>query len=91
MVGAVTRFLGNRVDYQIPQGGLFLWLSLKQPLPSQELYRRCFEEGVSFVPGNKYLIDKAEDERNLRLNFTYQPEEAICKGVERIGKVLDSF
>ena len=33
----------------------------------------------------------ADDECNLRLNFAYQPEEAIYKGIERIGKVLGSF
>mgnify|MGYP001549258825 FL=1 len=91
MVAAVTKFLGNKVTFQIPQGGLFLWLSLKQPLPSQELFKRCFEEGVSYVPGNRYMIDKTDDERYVRLNFTYHPEDDIYKGIERIGKVLDNF
>ena len=91
MVGAIKRCLGNQVDFLIPQGGLFLWLSLKQPLPAQELFKRCFEEGVSYVPGNRYLIDKSDYEHNLRLNFTYQSEEFICRGIERIGKVLGSF
>ena len=91
MAAAVKRYLGNRVAFQIPQGGLFLWLSLKRPLPSQELFRRCLEEGVSVVPGNRYLIGEADDESNVRLNFTYQPEEVIYKGIQRIGKVLESF
>ena len=91
MVSAIKRFLGSRVEFKIPQGGLFLWLSLKRPLPSQELFKRCLKEGVSYVPGNRYRIDKAVDERNLRLNYANQPEEAIRIGVEKIGKVLDSF
>ena len=91
MVGAITKYLGSQVEFQIPQGGLFLWLSLKRPLPAEELFKRCFEEGVSYVPGNRYLIDKSDYEHNLRLNFAYQPEEAIYKGIERIGKVLGSF
>lgn len=91
MVAAVTKFLGNKAAFQIPQGGLFLWLSLKHPLPSQELFKRCFEEGVSYVPGNRYMIDKTYDERYVRLNFTYHPEDDIYKGIERIGKVLDNF
>ncbi len=46
---------------------------------------------MSFVPGNRYRIDKSDYESNLRLNFTYQPEEANCEGIKRIGKVLDRF
>lgn len=91
MVGAITKYLGSQVEFQIPQGGLFLWLSLKRPLPAEELFKRCFEEGVSYVPGNRYLIDKSDYEHNLRLNFTYQSEEFICRGIERFGRVLDSF
>lgn len=45
---------------------------------------------MSFVPGNRYRIDKSDYESN-RLNFTYQPEEANCEGIKRIGKVLDRF
>ena len=91
MVGAITKFLADRVDYRIPQGGLFVWLTLKRPLPSHDLLKKSLEEGVSFVPGSRFLIEKSEHEHYLRLNFTYQSDEAIVRGVERIGRVLDSF
>lgn len=91
MIDAVKKSMAHLVDYQIPQGGLFLWLALRRPLPTDELVKRSLEQGVSFVPGNRFLIEKSDYVHDLRLNFTYQPDEAICRGIERIGKALDSF
>lgn len=91
MVDAIRRYLGTAVDYTVPRGGLFAWLQLNRPLPQQELITRCLEAGVGFAPGNGFFIEKKEDERYLRLNFAYQTEDSIRKGVHRLGTVLQSF
>ena len=91
MTTTVKASLANLVDYQIPQGGLFLWLKLKRPLPAKDLMEKALAQGVSFVPGNRFLIEESDYVHNVRLNFTYQPDEAIRRGIERMGKVLGSF
>ncbi len=91
MISAVNSFLGDHVIYHIPQGGMFLWLKLKHPLPSDLLIQRSLQEGVGFAPGNGFFKEKTEGEDYIRLNFAYQTDESIVRGVKRVGKVLDSF
>ena len=91
MIASVKASLASLVDYRVPQGGLFMWLKLKQPVSAKDLLEKALEQGVSFAPGNRFLIEETDYVHNVRLNFTYQPEEAIRKGIERMGTVLGSF
>ena len=46
---------------------------------------------MGFALGSGFFIDESEEERSLRLNFACQTDETISKGIERVGKVLESF
>ena len=91
MIAAVQKYLGTDVNYTIPSGGLFVWLELKRPLLSRELIKRSLEAGVGFAPGNGFYINELEKERYLRLNFAYQTEDSIVRGIGRLAGVISSF
>ena len=91
MVEALQSHLKSGVKYAVPRGGLFVWIELDTPLPLAELTRRSIEQGVGFAPGNGFFIDKSETVKYLRLNFAYQTEEGIRKGVARLARVIESF
>lgn len=91
MVDALQKNIRNGVNYTIPKGGLFVWLELEKPLLLQELIKRGLRAGVGFAPGNGFFINKSEEEKQLRLNFAYQTEGSIIKGIRRLAGVLKSF
>jgi len=88
MVEAIKKYLPSKVSFDIPTGGLFIWLRLPEKMYADELLPLACKEGVSFVPGNFFFIDNADGREWLRLNFASQPVEDIEEGIKRLGKAI---
>lgn len=88
MVNAIKKYLPDHVNYEMPKGGLFIWLQLPKSISANELLPIACEEGVAFSPGNSFFIDGISGEDWLRLNFAAQPAEDIEEGVKRLGSAL---
>jgi GntR family transcriptional regulator/MocR family aminotransferase len=88
MVEAIHKYLPSKVSFDIPTGGLFIWLRLPDSIFAEELLPLACKEGVSFVPGNFFFIDSASGKEWLRLNFASQPVEGIEQGIKRLGKAM---
>jgi DNA-binding transcriptional MocR family regulator len=76
------------VHFDIPQGGLFIWLQLPHELASEELLPLAWEEGVDFAPGSPFFSDGIQSSSWLRLNFVAQPPGQIEDGIKRLGKAI---
>jgi DNA-binding transcriptional MocR family regulator len=85
MLKAIDRYLPTDVSFDVPKGGLFLWLRLPENLSSDELLPLACKEGVSFAPGNGFFTDGVNGKEWLRLNFSAQPVEDIEEGIKRLG------
>jgi len=88
MVAAVQRYLPDTVHFDIPQGGLFIWLSLPKGLTSEGLLPLAWEEGVDFAPGSPFFPEEIESSNRLRLNFVVQAPGEIEEGIKRLGKAI---
>jgi GntR family transcriptional regulator / MocR family aminotransferase len=88
MVSAIQRHLPASVHFDLPQGGLFIWLSLPRGLMSEELIPLAWDEGVDFAPGNPFFPEEIESSSWLRLNFVSQPPAEIEEGMRRLGKAI---
>ena len=87
MCAALRQFL-PRAEFNLPHGGLFLWLKLPEGIPSSELLAFALDAGVEFTPGRAFFSNPAEGERYLRLNFASRTEEEIEKGIQRLGEAF---
>jgi len=85
MLQAVNRHLPASVEFETPQGGLFLWLRLPGQMSSAKLLPLACEEGLSFAPGARFFLDGQAGENYLRLNFASQPADQIEEGIKRLG------
>ncbi|HCK65277.1 MAG TPA: PLP-dependent aminotransferase family protein, partial [Anaerolineae bacterium] len=88
MVEAIKKYLPSKVSFDIPSGGLFIWLRLPEKMYADELLPLACKEGISFVPGNFFFIDDKDGKEWLRLNFASQPVEDIEEGIKRLGKAI---
>jgi GntR family transcriptional regulator/MocR family aminotransferase len=88
MVAAIQRYLPATAHFDIPQGGLFIWLSLPKRLTSEELLPLAWEEGVDFAPGSPFFPEEIEHSGWLRLNFVAQAPNEIEEGMKRLGKAI---
>jgi len=87
MVSAIKKYFPEGITINIPDGGMFLWVSLPRHLSSQKLVRLCMEMGVVFVPGNVFYTD-GMGENTFRLNFSKSTDEEIDKGIRIISDAI---
>jgi len=78
---------GLGVQWNEPDGGMFLWVRLPQGMSAIELLPRAVEHGVAFVPGSAFYADHA-DARTLRLSFVTANVAQIGAGVALLAQAI---
>lgn len=86
MLAALQRFLPGHLQFETPQGGLFLWMKLSDGFSAGELLPIAIRQGIDFMPGSGFFLNPAEGAGWLRLNFVVQDERKIEEGIRRLGK-----
>lgn len=73
--------------FQVPEGGMFIWVNLPQGMDSYELFEEAIKQRVAFVPGKAFYTDETK-RSGMRLNFTNSGNERIEEGIKRLGTLL---
>jgi 2-aminoadipate transaminase len=88
---ALTRELGDAVEFLQPQGGLFFWARLTgkggKVSDAGEFAKRAIEQGVAFVPGAPFYAANP-DMSTFRLSFATAGIGKIEEGVARLGRAI---
>lgn len=87
MLDALAQHIGSQAAWIRPDGGLFLWLKLRESLDTQALLSRALEHQVAYVPGSAFYVD-GSGTNELRLNFSAMPPDRIREGVRRLGSLI---
>ncbi|WP_419736666.1 PLP-dependent aminotransferase family protein [Pseudomonas sp. COR18] len=85
---ALQRHFADLADWQVPQGGLFFWLTLKQPLDTRTLLDAALARDVAFMPGEPFFAEPERNPGNLRLNFSHIAPERLDEGLGRLAAVV---
>ncbi|KAF6805637.1 histone acetyltransferase esa1 [Colletotrichum sojae] len=77
-------------------GGYFVWFSLPEGMSSREAAVRAKDtEDLVIGHGGQFEVHGDEETarfgREIRLCFSWEPEEDIVEGVERLGRVLKAM
>jgi 2-aminoadipate transaminase len=87
MIDLIEEKFPESVDYTEPEGGMFIWLTLPDGIPSTEVFEQALKDGVAVLPGTPFYTDGGGS-TTIRLNFSNSTEEKIKIGIERLSKVL---
>jgi len=91
MGDALTRELGDAVEYTQPEGGLFFWARLTGKggalSDASEFAKRAIDQGVAFVPGTPFYAANP-DTATFRLSFATADVGKIREGVGRLARAL---
>jgi 2-aminoadipate transaminase len=87
MLDALQKYFPSDVHWTTPQGGLFLWVTLPEPVDAAEILKSAIAENVAFVPGSAFFAD-GSGHNTFRLNFSNASPARIKEGVRRLGTVL---
>jgi DNA-binding transcriptional MocR family regulator len=91
MVAAIKKHLPLDVQFEIPQGGLFIWLRLPDNLSSKDLLPLALMEGVDFVPGDRFFPGSSLGRSRMRINFVVQPPDEIEEGIKRLSRAIEEL
>lgn len=91
MLAAINAYLPREVQYEIPQGGLFIWLLLPEGMAALELLGLALEAGVEFTPGSWFFPNPADGNSYLRLNFATHAPDQIEEGIRRLRRAMEQL
>jgi DNA-binding transcriptional MocR family regulator len=75
-------------EWNMPQGGLFFWLTLKQPLDTRSLLNEALANDVAFMPGEPFFPEPDKHHGHLRLNFSHIDPARLDEGLKRLAAVV---
>jgi 2-aminoadipate transaminase len=88
---ALSRALGDAVEFTQPQGGLFFWARLTgksgKMADASAFAKRAIDQGVAFVPGAPFYAAEP-DTATFRLSFATADVGNIQAGVGRLARAL---
>lgn len=88
MLAALQREMrGLGVEWNTPDGGMFLWARLPRGASAIDLLPKAVEKGVAFVPGAPFYAAQP-DGRTLRLSFVTASIEQINTGIAALAAAL---
>jgi len=89
LVAAASAHLSARFDFEVPVGGMFLWLTARDPdFDTDGLWQVAFDAGVSYAP--RSVFDPAARLRDaIRLNFTLNDEATLAEGALRLSRAVE--
>lgn len=85
---ALEEHFGELAEWNVPQGGLFFWLTLKQPLDTRTLLDAALKQNVAFMPGEPFFADPDANHGYLRLNFSHISPDRLGEGLSRLANVI---
>lgn len=87
MIGMIEECFPENVTFTLPEGGMFLWVTLPPMLSAMTLFEEAAKRNVVFVPGAPFHLD-GTGSNTLRLSFSNTAPEQIEVGMARLAQGL---
>ena len=87
MAACLRKELGNAIEFNQPEGGMFFWAKLTEGRNANDFAKRAIEKLVAFVPGAPFFA-RDPDLSTLRLSFATADVAKIEEGIGRLGRAL---
>lgn len=87
MIKTMREQFPEDIEFTVPEGGLFTWVTLPESINARDLATKCIEKKVAFVPGGSFYPNGG-NENTLRINYSNMDEERIVIGVKRLAESI---
>lgn len=84
----LEQYLLHLATWEVPQGGLFIWIRIKGVVSMRTLYSLALAKGVLLNPGHIYGQDEGQ---YIRLSYAYASLNDLEKGVYELSKIIQSL
>ncbi|XP_014486347.1 PREDICTED: kynurenine/alpha-aminoadipate aminotransferase, mitochondrial-like [Dinoponera quadriceps] len=89
MLASAKKYLTGLAEWNVPQGGMFLWLKITATDNTMDLVtNKCLLNGVFVLPGNIFYYDTEKLTSYLRLSYSYASSEEMDKGLSIMADII---
>lgn len=88
MLYCINQCFPDCVKHTIPEGGMFIWVTLPEGFDAAEFAQKALERKIAIVSGGTFLVDQTQKSNSFRLNFSTPSDEDIVEGIKRLGDML---
>jgi len=89
LIEALGEHFGTTAEFDVPKGGIFLWVRLPAPVDTAKLAQLAAESGVAINPGPEWSINPDGANRYLRICYANPSVENIRSGVAALAEVCN--
>lgn len=88
MLDCMDKHFSDKVKYERPEGGLFIWATLPKGSNMTEFCTEAVRDyKIAVVPGTAFMINESDKTDSFRLNFSTPANKQIIKGIEILGNM----
>ena len=89
MLECIDKYIpADKVTFTRPEGGLFIWGTVKNCEDASFVVKKAIEKKVAVVPGTAFNCDTEAPSPSFRLNYSTPSDEQIVEGIKRLGEVF---
>jgi DNA-binding transcriptional MocR family regulator len=85
----IEEYFPKSVKVWKPAGGFLLWVELPANIQVRQVYRSALNEKVAFCHGAAFFTSEEQQIPAMRLNCSRPSEEALVKGLQVLGRLLN--
>tara|TARA_B110000263_G_scaffold90868_1_gene79456 strand:+ start:552 stop:1754 length:1203 start_codon:yes stop_codon:yes gene_type:complete len=89
MAEALEQHFGDSVHFEMPQGGIFMWLTFAEGVDTATFSTQAATSGIEFNAGAGWSVDPHWGANKMRLCFGNPSAESIREGVQRLAQIMD--
>jgi 2-aminoadipate transaminase len=87
MLKSMDEHMPDGVKWTRPEGGMFLWATIRGGINTDELFMKAIEKNVAFVVGRPFYTDGRGTD-SMRINFSYSEDDLIDEGIKRLADTI---
>ena len=87
MLAALEQEFGAAAEFHAPNGGIFVWITLPEPVDTSKLAQIALAEGVAINAGPEWVAAPESGRRSFRLCLGNTSEQEIREGVARLAEI----
>ncbi|MGG3281532.1 PLP-dependent aminotransferase family protein [Paenibacillus solani] len=85
ILSILDQYFADIACWNIPQGGFYIWLRIKNLLSIRPLFEQALKESILLNPGNIY---DRNDQQHLRLSYAYASFNQMESGLIRLAELI---
>ena len=87
MIQALEIEFGSIAEFDVPKGGIFIWITFPSNINTNKLYEVALKKGIALNPGSEWVSNPSDGINKIRLCFANPSEKIIKKGISQLAEI----